>query len=66
VGSIPHQGGLSKKTVEVCDPGAFAWTSYTPVVYYHRLVGAKIGRGVIMDKVSVGEWDLLEIGDGAC
>ena len=32
---------------------------------YHRLMGAKIGKGVSLHEVQLGEWDLIEVQDGA-
>ena len=55
---------LVQKTVDICGPGCFAWTNVTRV-WYSRLLGAKIGKNVSLQNVSFGEWDLLEIHDGA-
>ncbi len=39
----------------------------TPLVpLYFRLMGARIGAGVHMETTWLTEWDLVEIGDGAC
>ncbi len=42
----------------------FSYTNLTRVWYY-RLLGAKVGKGVRLDGAQLGEWDLIEIGDNA-
>ena len=53
---------LVQKIVSICGEGVFT-TSDAMLRVYHRLMGAKVGKKVIFDDTSVGEWDLLEIGD---
>jgi acetyltransferase-like isoleucine patch superfamily enzyme/acyl carrier protein len=54
---------LTQKTVDVCGIGLFGLSNYT-TCWYYRLLGAKIGKDVELNGVQLGEWDLLEIGDG--
>ncbi|SPO07257.1 related to coenzyme a synthetase [Cephalotrichum gorgonifer] len=63
-GSYHTRWWMVQKIVSVCGLGFFGWSSYTRVLYY-RLMGAKIGKNVSMSKVRIGEWDLVEIQDGA-
>lgn len=69
-GLYPMWGGyhtrwwLVQKIVDVCGLGLFAQTNYTHCLYL-RLMGARVGRDVTIRGASTGEWDLLEIGDGA-
>ncbi|MBE3111861.1 MAG: AMP-binding protein, partial [Acidobacteria bacterium] len=63
-GSYHTRWWLVQKTTDICGYGWFGWSNYTRIVYY-RLLGAKIGKNVTMSKVKVGEWDLIEIHDGA-
>ncbi|KAI1172946.1 hypothetical protein F4777DRAFT_581417 [Nemania sp. FL0916] len=53
---------LTQKIVAVAGKGVFGWTEKSNVWYY-RLLGAKIGSGVTLKRVQLGEWDLLDIGD---
>ncbi|PSR81726.1 hypothetical protein BD289DRAFT_32545 [Coniella lustricola] len=55
---------LVQKIVDICGQGLFSQTNYTTCLYL-RLMGARVGRNVSVRGVSVGEWDLLEIGDEA-
>ncbi|KAI1357550.1 acetyl-CoA synthetase-like protein [Xylaria arbuscula] len=55
---------MTQKIVMICGKGAFGSTDTTKI-WYHRLMGAKIGSGVTMKNVRLGEWDLLDIGDNA-
>ncbi|KAH9901810.1 hypothetical protein F4778DRAFT_781700 [Xylariomycetidae sp. FL2044] len=55
---------IVQKIVDISGIGFFNMTNFTRITYY-RLMGAQIGRGVSMGGVRVGEWDLLEVGDGA-
>lgn len=55
---------LTQKIVDICGKGTFNSTEGLEIWYY-RLLGAKIGRGVTIKDAQVGEWDLVEIGDGA-
>lgn len=55
---------LAQKIIMLCGFGCFGWTNYTRVLYF-RMMGAKIGEGVSISKVRMGEYDLIEIGDGA-
>ena len=52
-----------QKALSVGGPGFFGYTDYTTLLYY-RLLGAKIGKGVSIAKTAtLGEYDLLDIGD---
>lgn len=55
---------LVQKIVDICGQGLFSQTNYTSCLYL-RLMGASVGKNVSIRGVSMGEWDLLEIGDGA-
>lgn len=55
---------LVQKIVDICGHGLFTETDYTSCLYL-RLMGAKIGKNVSIHGVSTGEWDLIEIEDGA-
>ncbi|ROW09255.1 hypothetical protein VPNG_05812 [Cytospora leucostoma] len=55
---------LVQKIVDICGHGIFQQTNYTSVLYL-RLMGAKIGKHVTTTGVQMGEWDLIEIDDGA-
>ncbi|KXJ90956.1 hypothetical protein Micbo1qcDRAFT_225819 [Microdochium bolleyi] len=55
---------LAQKSVQVCGRGIFRSTTATEKLYY-RLLGAKIGRDVTLKNAHLGEWDLLDIQDGA-
>lgn len=55
---------LVEKTVSLCGKGFFNSTDGTKRLYY-RLMGAKIGKNVKLSGVQLGEWDLVEIGDGS-
>lgn len=64
-GSYHTRWWLVDKAITVCGRGVFGRSDAT-LVWYYRLMGAKIGKGV---KLSLGatirEYDLIEIGDGA-
>ena len=53
-----------QKIVDICGYGWFGWSNWTRVLYF-RLMGAKIGKNVSIARVRMGEWDLIEIHDGA-
>lgn len=55
---------MAQKLVSLCGKGLFDYTNFSRVWYY-RLLGAKIGRHVTLTNVELGEWDLLDIRDGA-
>ncbi|KAK7432184.1 hypothetical protein QQZ08_001129 [Neonectria magnoliae] len=55
---------MAQKIISLCGHGVFKWNNTTTVLYY-RLMGAKIGRKVTLDKPQLGEYDLLDIRDGA-
>lgn len=55
---------LVEKIVSLCGKGFFSSTDATKLLYY-RLMGAKIGKNVKLGGVQLGEWDLVEIGDGS-
>jgi len=59
------QWWLAQKLVDVCGIGVWGSCNLTRIWYY-RLLGAKIGRNVeIHSHAQIGEWDLVEIGDGS-
>jgi acyl carrier protein len=53
---------LSEKAVMIFGRGVFNWTE-TTLIWYYRLLGAKIGSNVTIKNSQLGEWDLLDIGD---
>ncbi|KIN03273.1 hypothetical protein OIDMADRAFT_40858 [Oidiodendron maius Zn] len=54
---------IVEKVLLVCGKGVFGYFDYTRILYY-RLLGAKIGTGVTIEKgTTLGEYDLLDIGD---
>ncbi|EFR05287.1 hypothetical protein MGYG_08298 [Nannizzia gypsea CBS 118893] len=54
---------LTQKVLQVCGMGVFDRFGFTRVLYY-RALGARIGRNVrIHPHASLGEYDLIEIGD---
>ncbi|PNS19318.1 hypothetical protein CAC42_2495 [Sphaceloma murrayae] len=56
---------LVQKILSVCGKGHFGMSNFGLVMYY-RMLGAKIGSGVtIARSATLGEYDLLEIGNGA-
>ncbi|PHH74410.1 hypothetical protein CDD80_3105 [Ophiocordyceps camponoti-rufipedis] len=55
---------MVQKIVMVCGMGIFDISDKGRILY-HRLMGAKIGRDVQISDVILGEWDLLDIRDGA-
>ncbi|KAK1256469.1 hypothetical protein MKX07_008728 [Trichoderma sp. CBMAI-0711] len=55
---------MVQKIVSICGKGLFNTNDSTKRLYY-RLMGAKIGRDVKIAGTSLGEWDLLDIRDGA-
>jgi acetyltransferase-like isoleucine patch superfamily enzyme/acyl carrier protein len=55
---------LVQKITDICGVGIFGMTNWTKCWYY-RLMGAKIGKNVTINGARTGEWDLLEIKDGA-
>jgi len=56
---------LANKIVATAGFGVFRHTNTTRVLYY-RLLGAKIGATVSISKyITMGEWDLITIEDGA-
>ncbi|PTB80816.1 hypothetical protein M440DRAFT_1398175 [Trichoderma longibrachiatum ATCC 18648] len=55
---------MVQKIVSICGKGLFNTNDCTKRLYY-RLMGAKIGRDVKIAGASLGEWDLLDIRDGA-
>ncbi len=55
---------LVQKIIHICGMGIFGYLNWTRVFYY-RLLGARIGKGVRIDRsTTLGEYDLVEIGDG--
>ena len=63
-GSYHTRWWMVQKIVSLCGMGHFALTHPTQNLY-HRLMGAKIGSGVRLTEVNIGEWDLLDIRAGA-
>lgn len=63
-GSYHSRWWLVQKTVDVCGLGVYSTTNFTRVWFY-RLLGAKIGKGVLIEGAQLGEWDLIEIGDNS-
>lgn len=63
-GSYHTRWWLVQKIVSLCDRGFFDYCSYGKRLYF-RLMGAKIGKGVTLTNVQLGEWDLLDIREGA-
>ncbi|KAG7149834.1 putative peroxisomal-coenzyme A synthetase like protein [Verticillium longisporum] len=55
---------LVQKIVTVAGTGYFNTNNFTKALYC-RLMGAKIGKNVQLTGASLGEWDLLDIRDGA-
>ncbi|EME83076.1 uncharacterized protein MYCFIDRAFT_36349 [Pseudocercospora fijiensis CIRAD86] len=62
-GSYHTRWWIVQKATATCGMGVFALFNGSRVLY-HRLLGAKIGRNVTIQKgVTIGEWDLLTIED---
>ncbi|RFU73963.1 peroxisomal-coenzyme a synthetase [Trichoderma arundinaceum] len=55
---------MVQKIVSICGKGFFNINDSTKRLYF-RLMGAKIGRNVKIAGTALGEWDLLDIRDGA-
>ena len=55
---------MVQKIVSVAGRGCFNLNNTTSV-WYCRLMGAKVGKNVKLSDSSLGEWDLLDIRDGA-
>jgi acetyltransferase-like isoleucine patch superfamily enzyme/acyl carrier protein len=55
---------MAQKVVDVCGMGFFGLSNGTRIAYL-RLMGATIGRDVTIKGAKLGEWDLIEIRDGA-
>ncbi|KAK3952976.1 hypothetical protein QBC32DRAFT_388932 [Pseudoneurospora amorphoporcata] len=55
---------LTQKVIALTGPGIFKHHNYT-IVWYYRLLGAKIGSGVELNECQLGEYDLLTIGPNA-
>lgn len=55
---------IVQKIVMLCGKGIFELNDSTRNIYC-RLMGAKIGKNVLITDVPLGEWDLLDIRDGA-
>ena len=56
---------LVDKILAVCGKGFFSFNDASKTLYC-RLMGAKVGKNVKLTGASLGEWDLLDIGDGVC
>lgn len=49
--------------LSICGRGVFNWSN-TGLRLYLRLMGAKVGKGVVIDtRANVGEYDLIALGD---
>jgi acetyltransferase-like isoleucine patch superfamily enzyme/acyl carrier protein len=55
---------MVEKIVAICGKGFFNLNDTTKTLYC-RLMGAKIGKNVKLAGAALGEWDLLDIRDGA-
>ncbi len=56
---------MTQKIVAICGRGIFDHHSLS-VAFYYRLMGAKIGKGVVINRMTnLGDYDLLDIRDGA-
>ncbi|ETS85103.1 hypothetical protein PFICI_03128 [Pestalotiopsis fici W106-1] len=55
---------LVQKITDICGVGVFGMSNWSKCMYY-RLMGAKIGKNVTINGARTGEWDLLDIKDGA-
>jgi acyl-CoA synthetase (AMP-forming)/AMP-acid ligase II/acetyltransferase-like isoleucine patch superfamily enzyme len=56
---------IVEKVVTICGGGIFELSNWS-LVWYYRMLGAKIGKNVIIHKhARLGEWDLITIGDNA-
>ncbi|KAK6088072.1 peroxisomal-coenzyme a synthetase [Seiridium cupressi] len=55
---------LVQKITDITGMGFFSSTNWSKCLYY-RLMGAKVGRNVTISGARTGEWDLLDIKDGA-
>ncbi|TVY81375.1 putative peroxisomal-coenzyme A synthetase, partial [Lachnellula suecica] len=54
---------IVEKILQICGKGVFRHLDFTRILYY-RLLGAKIGKGVVIERGTIlGEFDLLKIGD---
>ncbi|KAL4875621.1 hypothetical protein BJY04DRAFT_232342 [Aspergillus karnatakaensis] len=63
-GSYHTRWWLAQKAVRIAGKGVFNYFDFTRVLYY-RALGVKIGRGVtIHEHASLGEYDLISLGDG--
>lgn len=55
---------LCQKAIQIGGLGLFGTFNWTRILYY-RALGAKIGKNVTINKgATLGEYDLLELGDG--
>ncbi|KAK5998157.1 Oxalyl-CoA synthetase [Cladobotryum mycophilum] len=63
-GSYHTRWWMVQKIVSICGKGIFNTTDTTKRIYL-LLMGAKIGKNVKLAGASLGEWDLLDIRDGA-
>ncbi|KAF3480824.1 uncharacterized protein GIQ15_06171 [Arthroderma uncinatum] len=56
---------LTQKALQVCGKGVFNYSDWSRILYY-RALGARIGRNVqIHEFASLGEYDLIDLGDNA-
>lgn len=56
---------LTEKVVAIGGKGFFGLSNWS-ICWYYRLLGAKIGKNVTINKgAKLGEWDLVEIADNA-
>lgn len=61
-GSYYFRWWLVNRLTGFFGPGGFAGTPILSL--YYRLMGAKVGRGCILDTAQVSAWDLISIGHG--
>ncbi|KAF2177314.1 acetyl-CoA synthetase-like protein [Zopfia rhizophila CBS 207.26] len=63
--SYHNRWWITQKALQVCGKGIFNYSAWSRAMYY-RLLGAKIGRNVVIqEKAQLGEYDLISIGDNA-
>ncbi|KAF2179605.1 hypothetical protein K469DRAFT_798811 [Zopfia rhizophila CBS 207.26] len=66
--SYHNRWWITEKSLQVCGKifqGIFDYSGWSRTLYY-RLLGAKIGRNVVIDATAqLGEYDLISIGDNA-
>ncbi|KAL9941380.1 hypothetical protein ACHAO5_009051, partial [Verticillium nonalfalfae] len=63
-GSYHTRWWMVQKIVSICGQGVFGLNDTTHNVYL-RAMGARVGRNVRFHGCQLGEWDLLDLGDGS-